>query len=342
MTLHRSSRDHDASVAYGYLVALGIGYLFSFASLTQPIDYWGVIFPTYKYSIEYAISAVYIWVNAIALFLIVLWGGAPIFTRRIYGGFFCQFLVLLAIPTTYFLHLEEDQNYWIVISATTFVSIATAFTASAAISFTAQYPIEIQSGYQMGIGLSTLIGSCFRILTKLALPTEDIVNSSLLFFYSGAGVIVLVTIFYKRLLDLPCSDKYIVYGLSPEETKTRQNRVVQQDQELVFLRQEMCESSPLIKMKDDSPVVCANYSSGKVITPSKSSSCNSSSDSSFDLLLKIYPAYFPVLMVYFVTLMLWPPLITEIHSFNFPYLEETQWWSLILLFMFALMDCAGR
>lgn len=129
MTLHRSSRDHDATLAYLYLVALGIGYLFSFASITQPIDYWGVVFPTYKHSILFSISTIYIWVNVIALFLIVMWGGVPIFTRRIYGGFFCQFLVLLAIPTSYFLHLEEDDNYWIVISATIFVSIATAFTA---------------------------------------------------------------------------------------------------------------------------------------------------------------------------------------------------------------------
>ena len=40
--------------------------------------------------------------------------------------------------------------------------------------------------------------------------------------------------------------------------------------------------------------------------------------------------------------MLWPPLITEIPSYNYPYLEESQWWSLILLFLYALMDCVGR
>jgi solute carrier family 29 (equilibrative nucleoside transporter), member 1/2/3 len=337
MTLHRSSKDHDAKVAYRYLVALGIGFLFSFASLTQPIDYWGVIFPTYKYSVEYAISAVYVWVNVIVLLLIVIWGGIPIFKRRIYGGFFCQFLILLAIPTSYFLHLSEDESYWIIICATTFVSIATAFTASAAIAFTAQYPIEIQSGYQMGIGLSTLIGSCFRILTKLALPTDAIVDSSLLFFYSGAMVIVLVTVFYKRLLALPCSDKYIVYGLSPSETTKRHNRIVRQDQELTFFKQDICESSPLVS-KSSSAAAPVNYSSGKEIPVSKLTNTGSY----YDIFLKIYPAYFPVMIVYSVTLMLWPSLVTEIHSFNFPYLDESQWWSLILLFVYAAMDCAGR
>ena len=214
---------------------------------------------------------------------------------------------------------------------------------SAAIAFTAQYPIEIQSGYQMGIGLSTLIGSCFRILTKLALPTDAVVNSSLLFFYSGAFVIVLVTMFYTRLLALPCSEKYIVYGLSPLETKTRQNRVVQQAQELIFLKQDMCESSPLIVNKYGSAVAAvAKYSSSSETLSAPTLSSGTTNTGSYDIFLKIYPAYFPVLIVYSVTLLLWPPLITEIHSFNFPALEESQWWSLILLFLFALMDCVGR
>lgn len=206
----------------------------------------------------------------------------------------------------------------------------------------------------MGIGLSTLIGSCFRILTKLALPTDKVVSSSLLFFYSGALVIVLVTIFYKRLLALPCSEKYIVYGLSPHETKTRHNRVVQQAQELIFLKQDMCESSPLITAKcaHSSSTSVTYYSSESIPLVSKAGSSNNTtnrdsgsggiSGSSYEILLKIYPAYFPVVTVYSVTLLLWPPLVTEIHSFNFPLLEETQWWSLILLFVFALMDCVGR
>lgn len=34
--------------------------------------------------------------------------------------------------------------------------------------------------------------------------------------------------------------------------------------------------------------------------------------------------------------------VTEIPSYNFPYLEETKWWSLILLLIFSAMDCLGR
>ena len=335
MTLHRTRNDHDATEAYFYLVALGIGYLFSFASLTLPVDYWDTLFPTYKGSIEYAISTVYIWVNVVALLFIILWGGVPIFTRRIYGGLFCQFVMLLVIPSSFFLHLGECANYLLIISATVFVSIATSFTASAAIAFTAQYPLEIQSGYQMGIGISTLLGSCFKIIAKLMLPVNSVVTSSILFFYTGALVIVVVAYLYKRLLDLPCSEKYVMYGLAPRDTHARQNREVRRDVELRFLAAELAEGSPLLDKGNSSLTV--NYCATKSVPDKKLVLANT-----VNLLVKIYPSYFPVMIVYGVTLMLWPPLITEIRSFNYPFLEETQWWSLILLFDYAAMDCVGR
>jgi hypothetical protein len=48
------------------------------------------------------------------------------------------------------------------------------------------------------------------------------------------------------------------------------------------------------------------------------------------------------LVVFSSTLLLWPPLVTEIRSYNFPYLNETKWYSLILLLLFAVSDCVGR
>mgnify|MGYP001376592802 CR=1 FL=1 len=37
------SSDHfNASM---YLMAIGIGYLFPFSALTQPVDYWNYLFP---------------------------------------------------------------------------------------------------------------------------------------------------------------------------------------------------------------------------------------------------------------------------------------------------------
>lgn len=40
------------------------------------------------------------------------------------------------------------------------------------------------------------------------------------------------------------------------------------------------------------------------------------------------------------TLALWPALITEINSYNFPSLQASGWWSLLLLTAFSIMVCA--
>ena len=49
-----------------------------------------------------------------------------------------------------------------------------------------------------------------------------------------------------------------------------------------------------------------------------------------------------VFICFATTLALWPPLVAEIPSYDHPYLNETEWWPLIMLFDFALMDVVGR
>jgi equilibrative nucleoside transporter 1/2/3 len=46
---------------------------------------------------------------------------------------------------------------------------------------------------QLGIGVSTLIGSVYRVVTKLAFPPGQVVESSLLYFYSGSATLVVCT-----------------------------------------------------------------------------------------------------------------------------------------------------
>ena len=41
-SLHSSNDHFNASM---YLMAIGIGYLFPFSALTQPVDYWNYLFP---------------------------------------------------------------------------------------------------------------------------------------------------------------------------------------------------------------------------------------------------------------------------------------------------------
>ena len=48
---------------------VGVGYLFPFSALTQPVDYWKKVFP--DRNIEFPLVTLYMWINLICLFVVV-------------------------------------------------------------------------------------------------------------------------------------------------------------------------------------------------------------------------------------------------------------------------------
>ncbi|KNC86384.1 hypothetical protein SARC_01479 [Sphaeroforma arctica JP610] len=51
------------------IMSLGIGYLFPFSAMTQPVDYWKMLFP--DIDMDFNISAVFMYTNLVALYLVV-------------------------------------------------------------------------------------------------------------------------------------------------------------------------------------------------------------------------------------------------------------------------------
>ena len=88
-----------------------------------------------------------------------------------------------------------------------------------------------------------------------------------------------------------------------------------------------------------------NVSPATVPIPSSSSSSsknNCSGNNDYDFYYKIAFNESMVFLLFFSTLLCWPGLVTEIPSHSFPQLVESDWWSLLLLFIFSLFDCIGR
>jgi putative effector of murein hydrolase LrgA (UPF0299 family) len=313
------------------------------------------------------------------LVCIVVFGGDPIIKSRMNIGFYGQLVVLIIIPTSWFLDLNEYYNYWLVLGCTAAVAVVTAFTASAAISLTSQYPPQVQAGYQLGIGLSTLLGSVFRIVTKLVVPDDMIVASSLLYFYGSAAAIAGCIAAYKVLQNLALSRKHVTYGLDPRSQVRMQSMMTPgaSYDALAFLEHRAEEGAEVVAFAMPSPTrdgavfdfeYCDIHEIDEPISEDsgmggmgsgKSSPESVQSESSlliqtveiasqrrgaskFDVFCKVIPPLTSVFLVFGSTLVLWPSIITEINSNNFPYLEETNWWPLILLFLFALADCIGR
>lgn len=339
----------ELTVARGMFIAIGIGYLFPFSALTQPVDYWTLMFP--NFDVEFPITAVYMWTNLILLFLIVFCGSPkPNYDLRIYTGFVGQFFSLVVVPSSYFWGLNETGNYYIIMACTAFAAAVTAGIDSCIISLASLYPTSCQEALQIGIGVSTLIGSVYRILTKLYFPPDAVVASSLLYFYSGAVTVLMCILCYYHLCRMELTRRYLYSGRD------------------VGLLRPTAQVSPM-GTPVASPLMGAgnktnNGSYGAVSTTEEGISKKSLANSdSYDRLAdaeagqrdverdakrrmvafaKVWWNESLVFMCFATTLALWPPLVSEIPSYNFPYLNETEWWPLILLFDFALLDVIGR
>ncbi|OQR92186.1 Equilibrative Nucleoside Transporter (ENT) Family [Achlya hypogyna] len=285
---------------------IGIGYLFPFSALTQPVDYWSHLFP--DFNIEFLITCTFMYTNLVMLGLLVSFGDSPWITGRVVGGFAGQLIVLVFVPASYHFLTTESANMMAVLGATAFAAVVTAFLDSCVISLASHYPMYAQESLQFGIGLSTLIGSIYRDLTKVIFPSDAIVLSSGVYFYTGAVTVALCIVAYFTLLSLPISKRC----LAPAST-TR-------------------EHSPLLveAQPNDSTAV---QTSLKVDAPAPNR---------WDVLRKCLGNQIQVALVFTCSLALWPPLVTEMKSYNFPSLQASGWWPLLLLTLFSVCDCLGR
>lgn len=320
--------DKESSYARVLFIIIGIGYLFPFSALTQPVDYWALLFP--DFDVEFPITAIYMWTNLIILAMFVFLGDtSPNYNLRMYVGFIGQFVALIVVPTSYFLHLSETNNSVVVLGATAFAAGVTALIDSCIISLATQYPVSCQEGLQVGIGMSTLIGSVYRIFTKAAFPVTMVVQSSLLYFYSGAATILVCIAAYYFLRFIPPVNSAKVNSNENVALKGGMADSRGNDEGISLL------SLRAAKNEDES------YQSIPTVSINENDDEEGSS-SRKEVFSKVLFNEFMVFLVFTSTLALWPPLVAEIKSVQFPDLNETEWWSLILLFDFAVLDVIGR
>jgi equilibrative nucleoside transporter 1/2/3 len=347
--LKSPTHDRDVAVAAFLFTAVGVGYLFPFSALTQPVDYWHKMFP--DFNIEFPLTTMYMWVNLIFLFLIVFFGGEPSYTFRVVGGFAGQLVVLVCVPSFYFLHLDEHTHYTYIMIATAVAAIATALVDSVAIGFAAQFPTEVQVALQFGIGFSTLIGSVYRIITKLVFPVDQVVESSLLYFYSGAATILVCIYAYYVILSLPLTQQCVSFGVQGSASPTATTAESAADVQGLLADVEVAHDGNFELSNRTRSIYSgkspyhhkrlAGYGSVETSASEQRPDENAPVDK-WELLQRVAFNEFIVFVVFFSTLLLWPPLITEIKSFDYPLLQETQWWPLILLAVFSVSDCLGR
>jgi equilibrative nucleoside transporter 1/2/3 len=317
-TIEEEKEEQMACILFALV---GIGYLFPFSALTQPIDYWKMLFP--DFNIEFTLTSTFMYTNLLFLDMIVLCTKQqPWYTGRIVGGFMGQLIVLSFVPTSYFFLTSESSNAIAVLGGTAAVAIATAFIDSSTIALVSHFPLRVQESFQLGVGLSTLIGSIYRDVTKFVFPSNQLVASTLIYFYTGAITIALCIGAYYKLMRMKMTKKCLNLKTGDNNTNT-----INEDEESG------------VELTERSPLLVQQQSNARSSSPP---GLKSSGLSKWFVLKKIWFLELLVTFVFISTLSLWPPLMTEIKSYQFPYLQSNGWYSLILLTIFSIWDCVGR
>eukprot|EP01031_Cornospumella_fuschlensis_P032296 gene32296-39056_t len=103
------NEEKEVVTASLFMAIIGVGYLFPFSALTQPVDFWHHVFP--DFNIEFPLTTLYMWVNLLALAAVVFWGGKTNYEHRIVAGLVGQALVLVLVPSLYFFSLAPPAYY---------------------------------------------------------------------------------------------------------------------------------------------------------------------------------------------------------------------------------------
>lgn len=346
---------NELRVVWYLVVLIGIGYLFPLSALVQPIDFWNMVFP--GFNIDFPITTLYMWTNLIVLGSIVFMGRKPSYTFRIIGGFIGQLLVLVTVPTMYFFEKSEHDYYVVVMTTTAIAAMVTASVDSVAISFASQFPSVGIEALQLGIGLSSLIGCLYRVFTKLVLP-NDTVTSTVIYFYSGALTILICIIGYYVLLTLPITQKSmstssidvkdaeIGQGRSSTSTSVNDREATETTSLLTKPVTYQTAETPIVSCCGKKACCCGGNGSctcgGGLFNPPTSLSIPPRKRTKWELLLHVAWIEFLVFLTYFSTMLIWPGVITEISSHQYPDYNTTTWWPLLLLLNFSIFDCIGR
>ena len=309
-------------------LCIGIGYLFPFSALTQPIDFWKFLFP--EHNLNFSIAAYYNYTNLVVLGLIVWLKPQGSIVNRITLGFAGQILALVLIPTLWFF-TPKDVYYYCIMTGTCFLAIVTAFLDCSVISLGMRFPGRMQESLQLGIGISTLIGSFYRLLTKAIFPPDWIVYSSVAYFYTGAVTIVLCLFAFFYLIR-----ESGIAGFGRQKDKIPNNEVV------IIVDDVEDETT-----EDDSSGSSASRPEGGVVGEESAPLVNIDTMpptplSKLLVIRRILWNETLVIVMFCITLAVWPAIISEL-----PYFEDIpgisrEWWPLLLLAFFAVSDVIGR
>jgi hypothetical protein len=365
--MSRAAIAKELPYARFLFVVVGIGAVFPYAALTQPVDYWSTTFP--DYDVEFIVAAEYTWVNLVAIVAIMTWGAIqPDYDTRMLGGFLGQFFALFIIPTSSFINLSETVSLIIILVATAIAAIVTSAIDSCLFSFASRYPDEykFQEAVMIGWALGELIGSMYRVLTKWAADEEpeQIIVASIVYFYMGSLTVLFCVYAYYSITNMK-----VTAELSSKERGQQQqllqrgdddtadaphshsplcnkNNDYNDDDSNVFHHQAPSELDLLLSGPmpdpDESSAVLWESVSLDIIYPNTKASGARDEKRREAAFLKVWWNELVIGVHYFTTFSMFPGVFSVIPAYQFTSLNDSGWWTQFILLDSSTFNVISR
>jgi len=328
---------------------IGTGVLLPWNAFLTAYDFFADVYVDFPF--EFLIGCFYNSAGSLVLFLCIFFGKylGPL-GRRLAICFLIDFFMLIAAPLLA-IFVTPDVSVWLVLVAVAFTGAVTAVSFGASMNVSALFGPKSIAGIMTGNGISGLVVSVIRIITKVCVKhtwTGDIISASA--YFATAGLIVLICVFASLyLVKTPEASALLA-------VMEHKGRAQADEEKASLLNTSTSDDTGSMKPIGDEAVA-------ELSQPKKTVKIG-------PVFKKIWVQAFSVWMVFFVTLSLFPGVATMMKpqvdsgstlytmadvffdpnsgsissssssSGSLTWLEE--WFSLILITLFMIFDFIGR
>eukprot|EP01114_Cavostelium_apophysatum_P016901 TRINITY_DN4901_c0_g1_i1.p1 TRINITY_DN4901_c0_g1~~TRINITY_DN4901_c0_g1_i1.p1 ORF type:complete len:440 (-),score=57.54 TRINITY_DN4901_c0_g1_i1:54-1373(-) len=292
-------------LAYFIFFLMGSGVLVPWVTILSAVDYFLYLYPSYHF--DFNASVAYIYSEFLTLLFMVKFGSRFRLAPRIYGAFTAFALLFIVIPLlTVKEGLSEAAGFGITITIVAILGLVDGLVQGTLFGFASSFAPIYTQAINAGTGCAGFFISFSRVLTKLSWPdTPKGLKDSALIYFAICSVIMFTCVgAFFVLLKLPITKYYL-----------------QRTSNSGALHIKRSKSTEIVEEKMSEADVRKHFRAGLK-----------------SVFKKIYPTAILIAGTYWITMTIFPGLISIIPSTK----KDWSWLPVITVTVFNFCDFVGK
>ncbi|KAL8157112.1 equilibrative nucleotide transporter 1 [Apium graveolens] len=199
-------------IAYIIYFTIGVGYLLPWNAFITAVDYFAYLYP--NTSIDRTFAIVYMLVGLICLLFILAYAHKSTSFVRINAGFVMFVLALVVVPLMDVGYVKGRvgvfEGFYVAVGAVAVCGIGDALVQGSIIGAAGEMPERYMQAVVAGTGVSGVLVSLLRLLTKAIYPQDahGLRKSANLYFMVSIAVMIICIVAYNVVHKLPVIKYY--------------------------------------------------------------------------------------------------------------------------------------